>query len=266
VKDAKIPTLVHQTWGIQSLFFNFKNPQSLTANRDFRKAVAIALEAHSQEYLSTAIGVPGIIRTYSWVPLKMKGVTKTFLSEYPAKKPSSKLADAKKFMESAKKSMGGTLPRITFLTTDSPGSVRQAAFLQQIFKNDLGVEMVLDYQIWKVLLSKSSKGEFDMMTFGWVPDYADPLNYFEVFTSTNGNNLGKWNSPAFDRAIDLAVKAKDRKSHMDALGQAQALLLDEQVIVPAYENADIWVKNPKIKGVLRRVFGPDPDFTRAVIE
>jgi oligopeptide transport system substrate-binding protein len=48
---------------------------------------------------------------------------------------------------------------------------------------------------------------------------------------------------------------------MDAFGRMQQIIFDEAVILPEYERTVLFATDPKITGVVRRVFGADPDFT-----
>jgi oligopeptide transport system substrate-binding protein len=50
---------------------------------------------------------------------------------------------------------------------------------------------------------------------------------------------------------------------MDAMGGLQDILFDDAVILPQYEQGVIYLMHPKLKGVVRRVVGSDPDYTHA---
>ena len=49
------------------------------------------------------------------------------------------------------------------------------------------------------------------------------------------------------------------------MGQAQQILHDDAVVLPQYEQGVIYLLHPKVKGVVRRVVGADPDFTYASV-
>ena len=52
---------------------------------------------------------------------------------------------------------------------------------------------------------------------------------------------------------------------MEAMANAQQILFDDAVVLPQYEQGVIYLLHPKLRGVVRRVTGVDPDFTRARI-
>jgi oligopeptide transport system substrate-binding protein len=53
---------------------------------------------------------------------------------------------------------------------------------------------------------------------------------------------------------------------MDAFGAIQKIIQDDVVIIPSYERGLVYVRNPRLNGIVRRVVGADPDYTNAYIE
>ena len=50
---------------------------------------------------------------------------------------------------------------------------------------------------------------------------------------------------------------------MDAFGQLQEILVEDAVVVPQYEQGQVYVQHPRLRGVVRQVVGHDPDYTWA---
>lgn len=108
-------------------------------------------------------------------------------------------------------------------------------------------------------------GDFDMVSTGWGPDYSDPLTFGDLLSSDNGNNRGAYRNSELDRLVRVARTSTDPRTRMDAFGKIQQIIVTDAVIVPGYERARLYVIDPAVTGVVRRVTGPDPDWTRARI-
>ena len=67
-----------------------------------------------------------------------------------------------------------------------PEGVAEA--LQNMWKEELGIECKIAQQEWNVFLATRPAGTFEVARDGWVADYDDPLTFLEIFKSDNGNN------------------------------------------------------------------------------
>ena len=65
--------------------------------------------------------------------------------------------------------------------------------------------------------------------------------------------------------IRLAQNSTDPQVRMDAMARAQEIIIDDAAIIPQYEQGIVYVQHPKLKNVVRRVVGSDPDYTYARI-
>ena len=74
-------------------------------------------------------------------------------------------------------------------------------------------------------------GDYDVSRNGWVMDYNDPSNMIELFTTTNGNNDGKYSNPEFDAAVE-ASKVADKSVHFQKLHEAEDILMADAACDP----------------------------------
>jgi oligopeptide transport system substrate-binding protein len=242
--------------------FNFREGRP-TRNLNLRRAIAAGY--NSQEHVSKVIGIPGTRPGVGLIPGWLNGKSTGFRKEYPlpARKPN--VAEAKKFVELAKKEMGGTIPPLVWLTGDSPTSAKEAEYMQSFFKS-IGLDLRIDKQIFKQRLAKMTAGDFDIVAAGWGPDYADPMTFADLWTSWNENNRGKYSNAEVDKLIREAMATTDQKKRMDAMAKAEKIALDELAALPTYERTIVYVHHDRLDGVVRHQVGPDPDFTQASIK
>jgi oligopeptide transport system substrate-binding protein len=281
-KDGKIATAplnaetlddaLEHRWKINrfndgSVFYTEFNhrPGRLTTNVNLRRA--LSLVSDPGELVYKVMKVPGNLPGVSLFPAWLPGVNGLFRQEYPPKPVHVDVAEARRYLELAKQELGiETMPPLVLLTGDDPVSGPQAEYLQNVLKRTLDIDVKIDKQIFKQRLAKMTAGEFDLVAAGWGPDYDDPLTFGDLFSSWNKNNRGMYSNPELDRYVRIAQSSLDPKVRMDAFGAIQRIIQDDVVIIPSYERGLVYVRNPRLNGIVRRVVGADPDYINAYIE
>jgi oligopeptide transport system substrate-binding protein len=235
-----------------------------TRNLNLRKAMYYAQDSAELVYKVTKL--PGYLPGVSLFPIWLQGVEGLFRQEYPTPEPQLDLEKARYHLELAKQELGvEEIPPLVLLTGDNPISNIQSEYYQQVFRKNLGLEIKIDKQIFKQRLAKMLSGDFDMVLAGWGPDYDDPLTFADLFASWNMNNRGRYENPELDELVRIAQSSQDPQERMDAFGAIQQIIFDNVVVIPNYERGVTYVTNPRMKGMVRRAVGPDPDFTNAYI-
>jgi oligopeptide transport system substrate-binding protein len=243
--------------------FNHRDGR-ISRNRSFRKAIQHALDP--AELVYRVIRLPGYLPGESLFPVWLQGVEKPLRQEKPANWPAADPVAARRFLEQARQELGLTrFPPLVLLSGDTPVANKQSEYYQETLRRVLGLEIRIDKQIFKQRLAKMASGEFDMVLAGWAPDYDDPFTFAELFASWNFNNRGRYSNPELDRWIRVAEDATDPRVRVDAFGEIQRIIEEEVVIVPNYERGVVYVVDPRLKGLVRRSVGVDPDFSFARI-
>ncbi|MCY3819715.1 MAG: peptide ABC transporter substrate-binding protein [Gammaproteobacteria bacterium] len=262
---------LEQRWKLErfndgSVFFIEFNhrPSRLTSNRNLRKAIQFVLDP--AELVYKVIKLPGNTPGESLFPVWLKGVNGYFRQEYPAPEHRVDLARAHDYLERAKQELGlDPLPPLIFLSGDNPAANKQSEYFQEVFASRLGIEVKIDRQIFKQRLAKMTSGDFDMVLAGWGPDYADPLTFGDLFASWNKNNRGEYANSVLDGWVEVAQSSLVPEERMRAFDEIQKIIYDDAVILPNYERGSVFVRNPRLEGVVRRAVGTDPDYTNAYI-
>jgi len=243
--------------------FNFREGR-VTRNRNLRQAMQLVNDPN--ELVNKVIALPAYQPAISLFPSWLGGVNGRFRQEYPPPVVRPNLEEARRHLELAKKELGiQQIPPLVLLTDDGPFSNKNAEYLQNLFRRTLGLEIKIDKQIFKQRLAKMTSGDFDLVSAGWGPDYDDPLTFGDLYASWNGNNRGKYNNPELDRQVRIAQSSLDAKVRMDAFGKIQKILIDDAVLLPNYERGRVFVLDPRVKGVVNRAVGTDPDYTNAYL-
>ena len=106
--------------------------------------------------------------------------------------------------------------------------------LQQMWRENLGVEIQLRQAEWKVFLSAQRRIEYDLSRSSWVGDYNDPNTFLEIMLSDSGNNRTGWTNAQYDLLIHEANGQRDASRRADLFRQAESILLEEAPIIPLY--------------------------------
>ena len=229
-------------------------------NKNVRKALSLAID---RDYVANTVMQGTYTPAYNYVGTGVDDVDpgkflenskaanggKTYISEdYKAN-----LEEAKKALAEAGYPEGKGFPTITYSTNDTGYHKAVAEYLQQVYK-DLGITMNIDIVDWSSFTPKRRAGEYEMARNGWVMDYNDASNMIELFYSSNGNNDGKYNNPAFDKALNDS-KVADKAAHFTALHEAEKIVSEDYGFIPVAYYNDFWLQSTSLKGTWHSPYG-----------
>ena len=229
-------------------------------NKNVRKALSLAID---RDYVANTVMQGTYTPAYNYVGTGVDDVEtgkflenskaanggKTYISEdYKAN-----LEEAKKALAEAGYPEGKGFPTITYSTNDTGYHKALAEYLQQVYK-DLGITMNIDIVDWSSFTPKRRAGEYEMARNGWVMDYNDASNMIELFVSSNGNNDGKYNNPAFDKAMNDS-KVADKTAHYAALHEAEKIVSEDYGFIPVAYYNDFWLQSTSLKGTWHSPYG-----------
>ena len=263
-KDALTQRFRIRRFSTGSVFFLEYNhrPERVTRNRNLRKAIQLAFDPN--EMVNKVLATPGNLPGASLFPIWLNGVEDKFRREYPAPVSDVDVKKANQYLETAKRELNlESIPPLVMLSSDSPTAAKQSEYMQGLLKAKLGLDIKIDIQTFKQRLAKMTSGDFDMVTAGWGPDFDDVMTFGDLFASWNLNNRGRYSNPAYDSQVRIAMGSSIPKIRMDAMGELQKIIHDDSVVLAQYEQGVIYLMHPKLKGVVRRVIGADPDYTYA---
>ncbi|MDQ8207127.1 peptide ABC transporter substrate-binding protein [Coraliomargarita sp. SDUM461003] len=121
---------------------------------------------------------------------------------------------------------------LLFNTSESHRTV--AVAIQQMWKQELGIDIGLYNQEWKVYLATRKARDFDIVRAAWIGDYVDPNTFLSLITSDNGNNHTNWGSAQYDQLIRQAATEQDPNARLDLFQKAEKILIEEMPVIPIY--------------------------------
>jgi oligopeptide transport system substrate-binding protein len=263
--------VLQQRWPLRryndgSMWFielNFREGR-LTRNFHLRRALQLANDPNELVY--KVLKTPSFTPAESLYPASIKGEHGLFRAEYPPPRVTTDLVAARAELELARQELGlDEFPALVLLADDTPAAITHSEYLQEYLRRNLGLEIRIDRQNFRQRLEKQQQGEFDLTLKGWSADYDDPLSFADLFASWNLNNNGRYSNSALDDQVRIAQESLDQGERLRAFAEVQRILIDDAVILMAYERGVMYVQDARLKNVARRFMGPPTDYSRAYI-
>ncbi|MBA4348314.1 MAG: peptide ABC transporter substrate-binding protein, partial [Clostridiales bacterium] len=148
------------------------------------------------------------------------------------------VAKAKELLAAAGYADGVGFPKLEFSHNESTGHAAVAQALQQMWKENLGIEVEIAVMDWPTFQEYRKTTDSEIARQGWIGDYTDPATFFDLFVSTAGTNDGHYNNPAFDELVNAARTEQDPVVRMQKYHEAEAIIMNDMGIIPIVFYAD----------------------------
>jgi oligopeptide transport system substrate-binding protein len=157
------------------------------------------------------------------------------------------LAEAKRLLAEAGYPEGRGFPKVELLynTLEKHRTIAEA--LQQMWRTNLGVDITLYNQEWKVYLDAQKSMNYQFQRAGWIADYVDPHAFLDLWETGGGNNNTNWGNPEYDRLLRSALSAPNDAARYEIYQQMEKILVDEMPIMPIFFYTKTRLISPKVK-------------------
>lgn len=140
---------------------------------------------------------------------------------------------------------GKGLPTIEVLFNTEGGHDLIAQVAARNWREHLGVEVILNQKEIKTLRDDLRGGNYMIARGSWFGDYGDPTTFLNLYRDGDGNNDAKFASPAFEKLMDEAELAVDRRARLAAHAKAERLLIeDECPLLPIFGYLNFYMFDP----------------------
>lgn len=153
---------------------------------------------------------------------------------------------------------GEGFPKLELLYNTSESHKILAEAIQQMWFDNLGVQIALINQDWKVYLVSRRKRDYQIARGGWIGDYNDPSTFLELLLSTSGNNHTGWAHNDFDAWVKQAALTEEHEVRKALFQKAEALLLEQAPVMPIYFYKTNYLLHPAVQGWYPNVLDNHP--------
>ncbi|MEP1469433.1 MAG: peptide ABC transporter substrate-binding protein [Halieaceae bacterium] len=205
-----------------------------------RKALSMAID---RQKLNDTVLQKSNVPAYTITPPGTLGYQPPKLFDFDPQQARQLLADAGF-------PAGEGWPGLELIYNTSESHRKIAVALQQMWKDELNIQITISNQEWKVYLDSVTQMEFDIARRGWIGDYVDPNNFLDLYLTGGGNNNTGYSDPRYDEMITrLAPQAKTREERFAIFYEAERMLMEEMPILPIYTYTSKHLIHHSVKGL-----------------
>ena len=241
---------------IGTYYYNLNNLETASGdnpfvNKNIRKAFSMALD---RETLVNKVTKGGQIAATGMVPFGLKDENGNDFREENGTLVEYNLEKAKELLVIGLEEEGLKIEDLNgkvllYNTDESHKKVAQAA--QQMWKTALGVEIQLENVDFNVKIAREHAHDFEISRGGWVGDFADPMTMLEIFVTGGAMNDSGFSNETYDEYIKAARSSGDQTVRMNAMKEAEKVLMEEMPLVPVYFYTQPYFVKSNVKGIYK---------------
>lgn len=149
----------------------------------------------------------------------------------------------------ARRELGAAFPaRLTYRYNEGSEVHKLIAeYLQQEWQR-IGLPVELQAQEWRSLVADTARGNYQLARFGNAATFPDPATeYLELFVCGSPFNRTGYCNPEIDRRIEEIRGVVDPETRNRKIAEAEALLVEDAVIVPLYVYTQRHLRKPYVR-------------------
>ena len=219
-------------------FYRFNTTEPPFDDVRVRKALAYAI---NREDLVEKVTLANETPAYHVVPPGLL----TYTSDH---KLPANLVEAKRLLAEAGYPNGEGFPQADLIYNTSEKHRTIAEAIQQMWRKNLGINMGLYNQEWKVYLDAQDNLDFQIIRAGWIADYVDPHVFIDMWKTGGGNNDTGWGNEEYDRLLSQALAAPNDEERFKVYNRMEKILIDEMPVLPIYHYTNSKLISPKVLG------------------
>ncbi|MBX9971979.1 peptide ABC transporter substrate-binding protein [Cytobacillus firmus] len=168
--------------------------------------------------------------------------------------PDNDVEKAKEYLQKGLEELGlkdaSELPAVNLSYNTSEAHQKIAQAIQDMWKQNLGVEVTLDNSEWNVYLDKLDQMDYQVARLGWLGDFNDAINFLEMYRDADGgNNNTGWESKEFQDLLAKSATETDPEARQQLLKDAEAIFMEDMPVAPIYFYTNNWVQAENLKDV-----------------
>ncbi|WP_272436291.1 peptide ABC transporter substrate-binding protein [Terrihalobacillus insolitus] len=234
-------------------FYRFNVTKEPFQNTKIRKAFAMAVD---QQQIVEYVTKNGEKPAYGFVAPGFTGPSGNDFRETNGNLVEFDPEKAKTLLEEGMAEEGyDELPPVTLSYNTSDSHKAIAETLQQMLKQNIGVDVELANAEWNVFLQDQKDLKHQLSRSSFLHDYADPINALESFITDSSMNRTGWSNAEFDGLIAKAKAEANEEKRWEYMYEAEKVLFDEMPIFPIYFYNQVLLQKENVTGIVRHPVG-----------
>lgn len=204
-----------------------------------RRALALSID---REALAGSVLANTVIASSHYIPENMPGYTHPPGLDYDPEQ-------ARQLLAEAGYPNGRGFPKMELVYNTSENHRAVTSAVQQMWKDQLNIDVTLANQEWKAYLDTLDTGNYDIGRMGWIADVY-PGSFLDPLVTEGGTNRTGFSNPRYDEIIlEDARETTDQGELMALYREAERLLLDDVPLIPIYTYRIKRLSQPSMQGL-----------------
>jgi oligopeptide transport system substrate-binding protein len=238
------PTELHRAPMIETRYFSFNTQRPALKDERVRRALSLALDR--QTIVERVLKGGQHIATRLLPPALREPVDASERSTISSMEHRHDPETARQLLRAAGVS-GKDFPHLE-VTAWSPSQTPVLEAAQQMWRQELGIDVSLAIREARVHLNSLAAGDYDIAFVTAIPDVADSVQLLGDYVSGAPENYPHWSDTSFDQVFASATTAADANARNSTLLEAEQELLRAAPVAPVYFNTKIWLMSPRVHG------------------
>ncbi|MFI3325089.1 MAG: peptide ABC transporter substrate-binding protein [Clostridia bacterium] len=229
----------------------FNHEDEIMSNLNLRKALSLSYDRDA--YIATVLQNSSIPANSFTNPGVSGSSGTSFAADVEAEYGILNYTDieeAQAYLEVALEELDMTLEELNAVLTyncgDSTTSINTAAFFQEQWRVNLGIEVTVQSMTTKEQSEARTAGNYMIDFTGWGPDYNDPMTFLDMWVSDSSGNSSNFASEEYDALVEIATTSTDLEERQAAFLEVEKIIADEVVVSNVYWSITNYTVSDKI--------------------
>jgi oligopeptide transport system substrate-binding protein len=118
--------------------------------------------------------------------------------------------------------------------TNTPDTKRVLEALTAMWRANLGAEVQLANNEWRVFQQNRHERLYDLYWYSWIGDFPDASTFLNMVRIGNGENSPQYADASYEAAMDAAARSVDDAVRLAHYAEAEKILNEAVIVLPIY--------------------------------
>ena len=142
---------------------------------------------------------------------------------------------------------GHGFPKLNILMNTSESHRTIAEAIQQMWREELNIDVGIQNQEWKVFLDSVDHKHYEIARSG-KSGIPDPAAFLRGWTTGSADNASGWANTEYDNLLSESDQTGDLNERLALLHQAEDLFLSQSAVIPIYWYTSCYLLHPSVFG------------------